>query len=32
MKLSANWIRDFVDLTVDDDQLAHDLTDVGLGV
>lgn len=32
MKLSANWIRDYVDLTVDDGQLAHDLTDVGLGV
>jgi phenylalanyl-tRNA synthetase beta chain len=32
MKLSANWIRDFVDLTVDDRQLAEDLTDVGLGV
>lgn len=32
MKLSANWIRDFVDLTVDDRRLAQDLTDVGLGV
>ena len=32
MKLSANWIRDFVDLTVDDHRLAEDLTDVGLGV
>ncbi|HTU35428.1 MAG TPA: phenylalanine--tRNA ligase beta subunit-related protein, partial [Candidatus Acidoferrum sp.] len=32
MKLSANWIRDFVDLTVDDSRLAQDLTDVGLGV
>ena len=32
MKLSANWIRDFVDLSVDDKQLASDLTDVGLGV
>jgi phenylalanyl-tRNA synthetase beta chain len=32
MKLSANWIRDFVDLTVDDRRLAEDLTDVGLGV
>ena len=32
MKLSANWIRDYVDLTVDDHRLAKDLTDVGLGV
>src|SRR5579872_433336 len=32
MKLSANWIRDFVDLTVDDSRLAQDLTDVGIGV
>jgi phenylalanyl-tRNA synthetase beta chain len=32
MKLSANWIRDFVDLTVDDHRLAQDLTDIGLGV
>ena len=32
MKLSANWIRDFVDLTVDNHRLATDLTDVGLGV
>lgn len=32
MKLSANWIRDYVDLTVDDRRLAQDLTDVGLGV
>jgi len=32
MKLSANWIRDYVDLTVDDHRLAEDLTDVGLGV
>lgn len=32
MKLSANWIRDFVDLTVDDRQFAEDLTNVGLGV
>jgi phenylalanyl-tRNA synthetase beta chain len=32
MKLSANWIRDFVDLPVDDHRLAQDLTDVGLGV
>ncbi len=32
MKLSSNWIRDYVDLTVDDRRLAEDLTDVGLGV
>ncbi len=32
MKLSPNWIRDFVDLVVDDHRLAEDLTDVGLGV
>ena len=32
MKLSAYWIRDFVDLTVDNHRLAEDLTDVGLGV
>jgi phenylalanyl-tRNA synthetase beta chain len=32
MKLSAHWIRDYVDLTVDDRRLAEDLTDVGLGV
>jgi len=32
MKLSANWIRDYVDLTVDDHRLAEDLTDVGIGV
>jgi phenylalanyl-tRNA synthetase beta chain len=32
MKLSANWIRDFVDLSADDRRLAEDLTDVGLGV
>src|SRR6201988_5169749 len=32
MKLSAHWIRDFVELTVDDRRLAEDLTDVGLGV
>jgi phenylalanyl-tRNA synthetase beta chain len=32
MKLSPQWIRDFVDLTVDDRKLAQDLTDVGLGV
>ena len=32
MKLSPKWIRDYVDLTVDDHRLAQDLTDVGLGV
>ena len=32
MKLSANWIRDFVDLTVDDHRLAEDLTNVGISV
>ncbi len=32
MKLSPNWIRDYVDLTVDDRRLAEDLTNVGLGV
>ncbi len=32
MKLSSHWIRDYVDLTVDDRRLAEDLTDVGLGV
>jgi phenylalanyl-tRNA synthetase beta chain len=32
MKLSSNWIRDFVDLKVDDHQLAHDLTSVGIAV
>jgi len=32
MKLSPHWIRDYVDLTVDDNRLASDLTDVGIGV
>ncbi len=32
MKLSPQWIRDYVDLTVDDNRLAEDLTNVGLGV
>jgi phenylalanyl-tRNA synthetase beta chain len=32
MKLSPNWIRDFVDLTVDDRKLAEDLTNVGISV
>ncbi len=32
MKLSPQWIRDFVDLTVDDQRLAADLTAVGIAV
>ncbi len=32
MKLSPQWIRDFVDLTVDDDRLAEDLTNAGISV
>src|SRR5271154_4226389 len=32
MKLSAAWIRDFVDLSVDDRRLAEDLTAVGIAV
>lgn len=32
MKLSPNWIRDFVDLAVDDRRLAEDLTNVGISV
>src|SRR5258708_24581817 len=32
MKLSLQWIRDFVDLTVDDRRLAEDLTNVGISV
>ena len=32
MKLSPHWIRDFVDLRVDNHRLAEELTDVGLGV
>jgi phenylalanyl-tRNA synthetase beta chain len=32
MKLSSHWIRDFVDLKVDDRQLAADLTEAGLAV
>src|SRR6476661_2181157 len=32
MKLSAQWIRDFVDLTVDNDRLAEALTNVGISV
>jgi phenylalanyl-tRNA synthetase beta chain len=32
MKLSAHWIRDYVDLAVDDYRLAEDLTNVGISV
>ena len=32
MKLSAQWIRDFVDLSVDNGRLAEDLTNVGISV
>ncbi len=32
MKLSLQWIRDFVDLAVDDRRLAEDLTNVGISV
>src|ERR1700686_1012142 len=32
MKLSSHWIRDFVDLSVDDRRLAEDLTNVGISV
>ena len=32
MKLSPTWIRDFVDLTVDNATLAHDLTSIGIAV
>jgi phenylalanyl-tRNA synthetase beta chain len=32
MKLSPQWIRDYVDLTVDDSRLAEDLTNVGISV
>ena len=32
MKLSASWIRDFVDLKVDDHRLAEDLTSIGIAV
>jgi phenylalanyl-tRNA synthetase beta chain len=32
MKLSAQWIREFVDVPVDDRRLAEDLTNVGIGV
>src|SRR5450755_4025978 len=32
MKLSPAWLREFVDAKVDDRQLAHDLTSVGIAV
>jgi len=32
MKLSSQWIRDFVDLSVDDRRLADDLTNAGIAV
>src|SRR5437764_4668600 len=32
MKLSPQWIRDFVDLSVEDGQLAEDLTSIGIAV
>jgi phenylalanyl-tRNA synthetase beta chain len=32
MKLSPNWLRDFVDLKVDNTTLAHDLTSIGIAV
>jgi phenylalanyl-tRNA synthetase beta chain len=32
MKLSPQWIRDYVDLAVDDHRLAEDLTNVGISV
>jgi phenylalanyl-tRNA synthetase beta chain len=32
MKLSPHWLRDFVDLNVDDRRLAEDLTAVGIAV
>src|SRR5271154_3771902 len=32
MKLSSQWIRDFVDLAVDDRRLADDLTNAGIAV
>jgi phenylalanyl-tRNA synthetase beta chain len=31
MKLSPNWIRDFVDVAADDRRFAEDLTSVGMG-
>src|SRR5215831_446455 len=32
MKLSPNWIRDFVDLPADTQRLADDLTSIGIAV
>jgi phenylalanyl-tRNA synthetase beta chain len=32
MKLSPQWLREFVDITVDDRRLAEDLTSVGIAV
>src|SRR6266700_2859857 len=32
MKLSPQWLREFVDLTVDDHRLANDLTAIGIAV
>ncbi len=32
MKLSLQWVRDFVDLKVDNHKLAHDLTSIGIAV
>jgi phenylalanyl-tRNA synthetase beta chain len=32
MKLSPTWLRDFVDLSVDDRRLAEDLTSIGIAV
>jgi phenylalanyl-tRNA synthetase beta chain len=32
MKLSTNWIREFVDLPIDDRQLAEGLTSIGIAV
>jgi phenylalanyl-tRNA synthetase beta chain len=32
MKLLPTWIRDFVDLNVDNNTLAHDLTSIGIAV
>src|SRR5438067_8636013 len=32
MKISAQWLREFVDVPIDNGQLAQDLTDVGAAV
>ncbi len=32
MKISPQWVREYVDLTVDDRRLAEDLTNVGIAV